>query len=77
MEYIKRWQQCVKFGCWITANESLLAGWYHSGTTIGPDNKPTHTGATLHSLAVTSGKLMFYKLYAWTCGGASDGDIQS
>ena len=50
-EYVKRWQQCVKFGWWITANESRLAGWYHSGMTIGPDDKPIRTGATLHSLA--------------------------
>ena len=58
------------------ADESRLAGWYHSGTTIGPNDKPIRTGATLHLLAVTSGKLMFYKLYARTYGGASDGDIQ-
>ena len=63
-EYVKRWQQCVKFGRWITADKSRLAGWYHSGITIGPDDKPIQTGATLHSLAVTSRKLMFYKLYA-------------
>ena len=25
-EYVKRWQQCVKFGRWITADESRLAG---------------------------------------------------
>jgi len=28
-EYVKRWQQCVRFGRWITADESRLAGWYH------------------------------------------------
>ena len=51
-ENVKRWQQCVKFGWWITANESrLVAGWYHSGMTIGPDDKPIRTSATLHSLA--------------------------
>ena len=41
----KRWQECVKFCCWITVAESRV-------------------GATLHSMAVTHGKLMFYKLYA-------------
>ena len=36
-EYIKQCQQCVmKFGCWITADELRLAGWYHLGITIGP-----------------------------------------
>ena len=25
-EYVKRWQQCVRFGRWITADESRLAG---------------------------------------------------
>ena len=44
-EYVKRWQQCVRFGRWITADESRLAGWYHSVTTIGPDDKPIRTGA--------------------------------
>ena len=53
-----------------------LAGWYHSGITIGPDHKPIQTGATLHSLAVTRGKLMFYQRYAQTYGGTSDGTIQ-
>ena len=62
-EYVKRWQQCVKFGLWITADEPRLDGWYHSGITI-------------HSLFVTRGKLMLYKLHDQTNGGVSDGDIQ-
>ena len=58
-EYIKRWQECVKFCCWITAAESRV-------------------GDTLYSMAVTHGKLILYKLYAWTYGGKhdDDGDIQ-
>ena len=50
------------------ADELHLSGWYHSGITIGLDDKPIRTGATLHLLAV--------KLYARTYGGASDGNIQ-
>ena len=38
--YMKRWQQCVKFGKWVTADQSRLAGWYHSPCTIGLDPKP-------------------------------------
>ena len=37
--------------------------------TIGPDPKPICTGTTLHSIAVTHGKLQFYKLYAHTYDG--------
>ena len=39
-DYIKRQQQCVKFGCWITAGELRVAGWYHSTCMIGSDAKP-------------------------------------
>ena len=60
----------------MTANESRLAGWNHSPCTIGPDPKPIRTGATLHTLAITRGKLQFYKLYARCYGGKDDGDIQ-
>ena len=38
--YIKRWQECVKFGKWVTADKSHLDGWYHSQITIGPNPKP-------------------------------------
>ena len=77
-EDVKQWQQCVKFGQWIIADKSRLAGWYHSACMIGPDEKPIHTGAaTLHSMAViTHKKLMFYKLYARTYGGKHNGNIQ-
>ena len=34
-------------------------------------------GATLYSMAVTRRKLMFYKLYDWTYGGAFNGNIPS
>ena len=72
-------QECVKFGKWITADESQLAGWYHSQITIGPDPKPIHTGETLHSLAVMQGKLLlqFYKLYARTYDGKHDNDYRA
>ena len=74
--YVKQWQQCVKFGKWVAANESRFSGWYHSPCTIGPNPKPICIGATLHSLAITRGKLQFYKLYAQTYGGKDDGDLQ-
>lgn len=41
-KYAKQWQQCVKFGHWITADISCLAGWYHSPVAIGPDEKPIY-----------------------------------
>ena len=58
----------------MTADESRLAGWYHSPCTIGPDPKPIRTGATRLSLAITRGKLQFYKLYARCYGGKDDGN---
>ena len=27
--YNKRWQAIVKFGRWVAADESRVAGWYH------------------------------------------------
>ena len=67
--YVKRWQQCVKFGKWMTADESQAAGWYHSPCTVGPEPKPIRTGCTLHTLCVTHGDLASYKLYARCYGG--------
>ena len=67
--YVKRWQQCVKFGKWMTADESRAAGWYHSVCTVGPEPKPIRTGCTLHTLCVTHGDLASYKLYARCYGG--------
>ena len=57
-----RWKECVTFGRWITADESRVAGWYHSGITIGPEPKPIRTGATIHSVCVTFGELKSYKV---------------
>ena len=74
--YVKQWQECIKFGRWITADEPRLAGWYHSPCTIGPDLKPSHTVAILHSFAVTRGKLQFYKLYAQCYGGKHNDNLQ-
>ena len=34
--YNRRWQAMVNFGKWITADESRVAGWYHSVITCGP-----------------------------------------
>ena len=38
--YNKRWQAIVKFGRWMTADKSRVAGWYHSPMTVGPEPKP-------------------------------------
>ena len=72
----KRWQAIVDFGKWIAADESRVAGWYHSSTmTIGPEPKPIRTGATLHTLCITEGPLRSYKLFARAYGGKEDQDM--
>ena len=60
---------------WITADESRVAGWYHSVMTCGPEPKPIQTGATLHTLCITEGDLCSYKLFARAYGGANDEDM--
>ena len=60
---------------WITADESRVAGWYHSVMTIGPELKPIRTGATLHTFCITKGPLHSYKLFARGYGGADDEDM--
>jgi hypothetical protein len=71
----RRWKECVMFGCWLTFNESRVAGWYHSPITQGPDPKPICTGATIHLLAITHGHLVLYKVHVCVFGGATDGDL--
>ena len=56
--YNKRWQAIVNFGKWIAVDESLVAGWYHSAMTIGPEPKPIKTDTTLHMLCITEGCLL-------------------
>jgi hypothetical protein len=73
--YNKRWQAMVNLGKWLTADESRIAGWYHSMMTIGPEPKPIRTGATLHSLCITFGILQTYKLFARVYGGKNDSDL--
>ena len=65
----------VNFGKWLTADESRVAGWYKSCMTQGPEPKPIRTGATLHSLCVTEGKLSTYELFVRVYGGKQDGDL--
>ena len=71
----RRWKECVRFGCWLTFDESRVAGWYHSPMTQGPDPKPIRTGATIHSLAVTHGDFASYKLHVRVFGGKTDQDL--
>jgi len=73
--YNKRWRTIVKAGRWLTADESRVAGWFHSSMTIGPEPKPIRTGATLHTLCVTHGPLRTFKLFARTYGGKYDADL--
>ena len=63
----------VKFGIWMTADESQISGWYHSPMTVGPEPKPIRTGCTLHSLCVTYGDLPTYNLFVKAYGGKTDG----
>ncbi len=70
-----RWKECLIFGRWLTFDESCVAGWYHSPITQGPDPKPIHTGATIHSLAITHGDLALYKVHVRVFGGATDEDL--
>lgn len=71
-----RWQDLVDFGKWITADESRIAGWCESSTTIGPEPKPVRTGATLHTLCISKGSLQSCELCAWTHGGKSDAELR-
>ena len=73
--YNKRWQAIVKFGRWVTADESRVAGWYHSAMTVGPEPKPIRTGVTLHSLCVTHGPLKTFNLFVRAYVGVSDMDL--
>jgi hypothetical protein len=43
----------------------------------GPEPKPVHTSATMHTVCVTDGPLITYKLHAWTFGGKTGDDLQS
>ena len=69
------WKFHVLFGKDLTFDESRIAGWFHSGMTIGPEPKPIRTGATLHSMCVTSGELASYMVHVRTYGGKHDGDL--
>ena len=67
-----RWQACVRGGRGITMDESRVAGWYHSGMTVGPEPKPVRTGATAHTVCVTKGKFSRFLLLWRTYGGRTD-----
>ena len=69
------WKFHVLFGKDLTFDESRLAGWFHSGMTIGPEPKPIRTGATMHSMCVTSGALASYMLHVRSYGGKHNKDL--
>ncbi len=69
------WKECLILGRWLTFDKSHVAGWYHSPITQGPDPKPIHTGATIHSLAITHSNLVLYKVHVCVFGGATDEDF--
>jgi hypothetical protein len=58
-------------------DESRTPGWNHGPITQGPEPKPAHTGATMHTVCMTDGLLATYKLHARTFGGKTDEDLQS
>ena len=70
--YNRQWQALMNFGKCMTADESRVAGWYHSPITMGPEPKPICTRCTLHTLYVTYGILATYKLFAQVYGGKMD-----
>ncbi|KAL7540064.1 hypothetical protein ACHAXR_010797 [Thalassiosira sp. AJA248-18] len=71
--YNAQWQAMVLFGRCMTADESPIAGWYHSPMTMGPEPKPIRTvGCTLHTLCVTYGTLAMYKLFARAYSSKTD-----
>ena len=43
--------------------------------TIGPEPKPIRTGATIHTVCITTGPLSTYKLFARVYGGKYDQDV--
>ena len=43
--------------------------------TCGPEPKPIRTGATLHTLCITHGPLVTFKLHDRVYGGAKDDDL--
>jgi hypothetical protein len=67
--------KCVMFGCWLTFDKSRVAGCYHSPIMHGPDPKPIHTGATIHSLAITHGNLVLYKVHVCVFGRTTDRNL--
>jgi hypothetical protein len=73
----KQWKEAMIFGWWLMMDKSQTPGWYHGPITQGPEPKPVHTGATMHTICVTDGPLATCKLHARTFGGMADGDLQS
>ena len=78
-KYVKRWQQCVKFGCWIAVDESCLVRWYHSSCAIGPDPKPIclywcYTSS--FTCCPTQKAAVLQTVWAYVWRGAFDGDLQ-
>ena len=59
----------------MTADKIRIAGWYHSPLTSGPEPNPIFTSATFHTLCITDGPLVIYKLFARACGGKSDSSL--
>jgi hypothetical protein len=68
-------KECLILGCWLTFDESRVAGWYHGPITQVPDPKTICTGATIHSLAITHSNLASYKVSVCVFGGATDKDL--
>ena len=59
----------------MTADETGVAGWFHSWCTVGTDPKPICTGCTLHKFCVTYSDLASYKRFPRCYGGKPDNDL--
>ena len=68
-------KECVMFRCWLTFNESRVAGWYHSPIMQGPDPKPICTGVAIHLLVIMHSDLVPYKVHVCVFGRATEGDL--
>ena len=71
----KRWKELVTFGLHIMFDESMVAGWYTSSITIGPEPKHIRIGVTLHLMCVTFGPLSTYKLHVCAYGRREDEEM--
>ena len=67
--YNKRWQAIVKFGRWVTAYESRVAGWHHFAMPAVPSLSPLRR-EQLYTLVYNSRaieNLQAFRVRIWQC----------